>query len=398
MADPNPARVPPTDTGVPCPYKSLPATAYWRRAVGGVAPAEIDPVVAPRFRIGPADRMATAGSCFAQHIARYMMQSGYHYYVPEAGHPLLDQDTRQLFNYGTFSARYGNIYTVRQLLQLLERAYGLRQPVDDLWIRARKGGGTAHIDPFRPYVQPDGFSSLQEYHADRAQHFAAIRQIVEHSDVFVFTLGLTEAWENADDGTVYAICPGCGEGTHQPGQHRFHNFTVAEVSDDLCAAIDFMRARNPALRILLTVSPVPLIATFTDQHVLAATTYSKAVLRVAAQMARERYDCVDYFPSFEIITAAAARGAYYGPDLREVEEVGVAHAMRCFFRNYLQQGATAGATAGTTAGARSGTATPPPAPPPAPPIVSIVSSIAPPPTVSARINTLVCDEERLEDI
>ena len=360
---------------VPCPYKSLPATSYWRRAVSTVPPAEIDPVLHPRFAISATDRMATAGSCFAQHIARYMVKSGFNYFVTEPGHPLLDADTLQAYNYGTFSARYGNIYTVRQMLQLLERTYGLRQPVDDIWPTQDKAGTAHFIDPFRPFVQDGGFLTLPEYHADRAQHFAAIRRIVEDSDVFVFTLGLTEAWENVQDGTVYAICPGCGAGEHRPDQHRFHNFSVTEVTDDLCAAIDFMRARNPALRILLTVSPVPLIATFEAQHVLAATTYSKSVLRVAAQMARDRYDFVDYFPSFEIITSGFSRGAYYAPDLRDVEEAGVAHAMRCFFRNYLQQA---------------------PSVPPAGPVPP--QGDEPPATVSARINTLVCDEERLEDI
>ena len=52
------------------PYGSLPAGASWRRAVAEVLPAEVDPVVAAPFRIGRGDRVATAGSCFAQHIAR----------------------------------------------------------------------------------------------------------------------------------------------------------------------------------------------------------------------------------------------------------------------------------------------------------------------------------------
>lgn len=381
----------------PCPYKSLPAPAYWRRAVSAVPPDQIDPVLHPRFTISPGDRMATAGSCFAQHIARYMMQSGFTYFVTEPGHPLLDQSLLQAYNYGTFSARTGNIYTVRQLLQLLERSYGLRQPVDDIWTATGKAGdhfikaaGDYFIDPFRPFVQDGGFPTLQEYQADRAQHFAAVRRIVEDSDVFVFTLGLTEGWENVQDGTVYAICPGCGAGEHRPDQHRFHNFSVSEVTDDLCAAIDFMRSRNPTLRILLTVSPVPLIATFTDQHVLTATTYSKSVLRVAAGMARDKYDFVDYFPSFEVITAAFSRGAYYAPDLREVEEAGVAHAMRCFFRHYLQQVPSPAPGGGQAA---------PQAKAPRPPTQASLAVADPEAaTVSARINTLVCDEERLEDI
>lgn len=358
-----------SNEAVPCPYKSLPASSYWRKAVAGVAPDQIDPVVAPKFTVSATDRVATAGSCFAQHIARFMTRSGFSYLVTESGHPVLPPDLLAAYNFGTFSARYGNIYTTRQLLQMLERAYGLRQPVDDVWAK-----GAGFVDPFRPFIQPGGFASLEEFRLDRAQHFAAIREIVETADVFVFTLGLTEAWENTNDGTVYAICPGCGEGEHHPGRSRFRNFGPQEVIADLFAAIDFMTERNPAIRILLTVSPVPLIATFEPQHVLVATTYSKSVLRVATQAAIDRYGHVDYFPSYEIITSAFSRGAYFAADLREVEEIGVAHAMRCFSKNYL--GARGQRTTASTL-----------------PTVQPADQ-----SLSAQVNRLVCDEERLEDI
>lgn len=353
---------------VPCPYKSLPATAYWRRGVGGVAAADLDPVTAPRFQLDKSSRIATAGSCFAQHIARYIRNSGGTYLVTEPGHPLLDAARLAAFNYGTFSSRFGNIYTTRQLLQLLQRAYGLRQAVDDVW---REKDGSL-VDPFRPFIQPGGFQSLVEYEADRRQHYAAVRRMVEEADVFVFTLGLTEAWENSTDGMVYGACPGCGAGQHVVGQSRFHNFSLAEVHEDLVASIAFMRERNPGLKVLLTVSPVPLIATFTGQHVLAATTYSKSVLRVAAQMVVESDEGVDYFPSYEIITGGFNRGAYFGPDLRDVEEVGVRHAMRTFFRNYC---------VGMTL-----------------PDSDVASAKAvPAATASQRVNTVVCDEERLDE-
>lgn len=95
---------------------------------------------------------------------------------------------------------------------------------------------------------------------------------------------------------------------------------------------------NPAARILLTVSPVPLIATFEDEHVLTATTYSKSVLRVAAGEAARQSGRVAYFPSYEIITGNFTRGRYYADDLREVREEGVRHVMRLFMAHYAQSG------------------------------------------------------------
>lgn len=47
---------------------------------------------------------------------------------------------------------------------------------------------------------------------------------------------------------------------------------------------------------------------------------------------------VDYFPSYEIITGSYAGGLYYEEDHREVNHLGVAHAMRCFLQNYVDQG------------------------------------------------------------
>jgi hypothetical protein len=80
----------------------------------------------------------------------------------------------------------------------------------------------------------------------------------------------------------------------------------------------------------LTVSPVPLIATYEDQHVLVATTYSKAVLRVAADVVSKADPRICYFPSFEIITGNHARGRYFDDDLRSVTAAGVDHVMSVF--------------------------------------------------------------------
>jgi hypothetical protein len=89
------------------------------------------------------------------------------------------------------------------------------------------------------------------------------------------------------------------------------------------------------VRVLLTVSPVPLVATYEDRHVVVSTTYSKSVLRVAADEVTRQRDFVDYFPSYEIITSSATGRSYYAPDLRDVDDAGVQHVMRCFTRHYV---------------------------------------------------------------
>jgi hypothetical protein len=311
------------------PYRGLPDSAYWRRSVAGQGPA-VDPLVGPFLTLGRADRVATAGSCFAQHIARHLKKSGFNFLVTEDAHPIVPAELAARHAYGQFSARYGNIYTARQLLQLIERAYGAFQPAEDVWAAP---DGARVVDPFRPTIEPDGFASEAELRADRAHHLARVRAMFETLDIFVFTLGLTEGWESAIDGAVFPLCPGVSGGRFDAERHRFHNFRVSEVTADLAAFIARLRRVNPAARIIFTVSPVPLAATMSGNHVLAATTYSKSVLRAAAQEMAEDHEGVFYFPSYEMIAGAPAAARYFAEDMRNVTEAGVAHVMSVFLRH-----------------------------------------------------------------
>jgi hypothetical protein len=150
-------------------------------------------------------------------------------------------------------------------------------------------------------------------------------------DVFIFTLGLTEGFINREDGFAYPVCPGVAGGEFDPDLHIFANESVRDVVANFDAFLTDLRRVNPGSRVVLTVSPVPLITTALDRHVLQSTTYSKAVLRVAAEEIAASHEGVAYFPSYEIITASSNRGSYFAEDLREVREVGVDHVMRLFF-------------------------------------------------------------------
>lgn len=316
------------------PYKSLPNKAFWRRAVAQPAMEAVDPVGVFTLKIEPETRVATAGSCFAQHVARHLAKAGFNYYITEPGHPLITAAVREAHNYGTFSARYGNIYTARQLTQLMKRAYGHFTPLEAPWV-AEDGSVR---DPFRPNVQPGGYVSVAEMEADRAQHLAAVRKMFENLDVFVFTLGLTECWESLQDGAVFPLCPGVEGGEFDPEKYVFRNQSAAEVVADMEEFVSALKKVNPGARIILTVSPVPLMATAQPgAQVLTATTYSKSVLRVAAEMLVQAHDFIHYFPSYEVITGSYNRGAYYADDLRNVTEAGVNHVMRLLLHHATGQ-------------------------------------------------------------
>jgi len=163
-----------------------------------------------------------------------------------------------------------------------------------------------------------------------------VRELFETTEVLVFTLGLTEGWRTTGDGAMLPVCPGCGAGgTFDPERYGFVNFTVAEVLADLEAFCDRFAQINPQARLILTVSPVPLVATFENAHVLEATVYSKSVLRVAAETVVRQRANVHYFASYEMVTMAGTPDAFL-PDRRSVAEATVANVMRVFAEQFCQ--------------------------------------------------------------
>jgi hypothetical protein len=319
------------------PYSSIPPHQRWGAAMVQPAPTDVDPVVEMPFRITREDRIATAGSCFAQHIGRHLAQRGFHSLLTEMAHPIVPDGLAASMQYGVYTARYGNVYTVRQALQLFQRAYGSFVPREEPWT-----DGEGHwFDPFRPAIQPGGFESREELEVDRAQHLGAVRLMFETADVLVFTLGLTETWFSQDDGAVFPVCPGVSGGSFDASRHAFVNVGVEEVVSDLREFLSLARSVRPGLRVILTVSPVPLAATAEPRHVWTSTTYSKSVLRVAAEVVA-REPLTAYFPSYEIVTAPSNRGAYYDEDLRTVRNPGVEHVMRVFFRHLAGEELPAG--------------------------------------------------------
>lgn len=344
------------------PYQGLANHQFWRRTISGIEPFLFDPVTNSKFTIGASDLVATAGSCFAQHISSRLSRLGFNYFIAEPGNHL-PVDQRKALNYGVFSARFGNIYTTRQLLQLFLECFCGRVPFESVW-RLPDG---RFIDALRPQVTPTGFESEESVHFDRAVHLSAVRRMFEECQVFVFTLGLTETWRSRTDGTVFPLAPGVAGGIFDPDAHEFINLDVLEVMTDLDEFLVRLKKVNPNVKVLLTVSPVPLIATFENRNVLVATSYSKSVLRVSAESAYRKYDWVDYFPSYEIIAGNFSNSAYYESDYRSVNALGVDHAMRCFLSNYTEGN-------------------------------SSVVALNPLHSLPSTDSTVVCDEEAIEQI
>lgn len=313
---------------VTSPYQGLESRAFWRSGVAEAGRFPPEDVYRARFPITRDLPIFTAGSCFAQHVGNALRSSGFRVIDAEPLPGGLSPHVKPLaqsYGYGLYSARYGNIYTVRQFLQLIREAHGRFQPADPIWERNGR-----FYDALRPGTEPNGLETPELVQLARERHLKAVRDALGQAGLVVFTMGLTESWQHSESGTVYPTAPGTIAGQMDDSRYSFINFRASQIREDFLAVREELRTINPDIRFLLTVSPVPLTATASDNHVLPATIYSKAVLRTVAGELYEDFDDIDYFPSFEIVSSHASGDGFFAENLRSVTPRGVRRVMRAF--------------------------------------------------------------------
>jgi hypothetical protein len=246
------------------PYDALEPKAFWKLSVAGVE-GEVLPWPAKVFPLSGQDRIATAGSCFAQNVAKYLRAA------PDVS--LMETETLGETD-PVYSGRYGNIYTPRQMTELLDECLS---GTPDLGAPIIRRSDERYVDVFRPFMATNGFDSAKAVLDARAAHLTAIRPVFTDSSIFVFTLGLTEVWcadQGSTPGRAYPVCPGVYSDDHNR-PYTFCNLSFAESLADTTRFLNRLAAVNPGVRVILTVSPVPLTATASGDHVLTATMLSK---------------------------------------------------------------------------------------------------------------------------
>jgi hypothetical protein len=314
------------------PYSELPKSAFWKTGVVQENPYAIEEIYKKKFNVSLKENIATAGSCFAQHNSRHLKNNGYNVLDVEPPPPGLPEDLHQKFGYSMYSARYGNIYTVRQLLQLSQEVAGEWTPQNYIWEKDGK-----FYDALRPAIEPEGFDSSDEVQEHRQFHISRVKELFENLDLFIFTLGLTEMWVHKESGTIYPTAPGTLVGQFDENLYEFKNAQFGEVINDFNKfqnVLKKIRGCKSFAKVLLTVSPVPLTGTASGKHILVSTVYSKSVLRSVAGQLSTTQGHIDYFPSYEIVTNPRMHSIAFSDNLRSIRDETVQNVMKHFFREH----------------------------------------------------------------
>jgi hypothetical protein len=257
------------------------------------------PAVHPRFSLAGARKIFTIGSCFARNIEEKLTA----YDVPT----LRFRPPREEYLEGRSNALL-NEYNPGTMSQRIQNAFGQAALIDDTIVDT--SGGVVDL------LLPTGTPVTRERAFERRREISALYEELASSDAVIITLGLVQAWYDTVSGAYLNRLPPRDVMRTHGDRYVLRVLDVADAFPLLDEAIGTIVSRG--IKVLLTVSPVPLQASLGGGDAVVANCYSKSVLRVCAQELYMKYPLVDYFPSYEIAMSGGLSS--FAPDQVHVRD------------------------------------------------------------------------------
>lgn len=238
------------------------------------------------------------GSCFTEHIGAYL------------------QDRK--FN-ATLNP-YGIVYNPLSIAEALDAlAQGNTPPqATDLFQRDELWHSWAHHSRFS---HPDQQEALRLMRAAYRQGANALHNCTR----LLLTFGSADVFELAESGRVVA------NNHKMPSAYfRQRRLSIAEITEALGSVLERLHARNPGLRVLLSVSPV--------RHLrggLIANQRSKATLLLACEALEKQFDFVHYFPAYELLLDDLRDYRFFAADMIHPSETAVEYVWNYFQEMYF---------------------------------------------------------------
>jgi hypothetical protein len=205
------------------------------------------------------------GSCFADNVSHYLHEAGYNVATK--------QDSV------AHISRFGDgIVNTFAVLQQFQWAWEKKRPTQELW---------------------HGYDAKAHGYDEDIR--VATRRMLDKTDVFIITLGLSEIWYDEPTGEVFWRAVPSDK--FDAKRHKFRVASQYENLQNLHLIVGRIRRYRPEAKIIFTLSPIPLTATFRPMSCIVASSASKANLRSALDefMSLKIDDKVFYFPSYELV-------------------------------------------------------------------------------------------------
>ena len=284
------------------------------------------PHVVPKFKLRREDKFYAIGSCFARGLENALAAQDV---VVESAAPeftRLHPAKSQTSGLG-FTNKYNTYSILNELRWALDP--DAEFPRDSIVPLTKTKWYDPHTNPTLEFVD------LEETLQRRALTQTVTKRI-QTCRAVVITLGLAEVWRDVKADVFVNRTPIPSLFKTEPDRYEFQLSNFAANWLNLEAIHTLLSTfGHPDVHIVVTVSPVPLMNTFSTMDIVVANSWAKSLLRAVAQEWTAAHHNVDYFPSYEIVHNSN-RGEMWEEDLRHVKGQGVQHIMDAFLRNYIE--------------------------------------------------------------
>jgi hypothetical protein len=294
--------------------------SYAARRLGEDVP---DLRVTKRFDIAEGSSIFAMGSCFAREIELALAKANFK--ILSFDDAVMGSDLFQGRN-GDGAGSFLFRYTTASMKMEISRVLGAIDVPDD---KLLVGEPESLLDLNFGGLCVRGNLDLI---AARRRAIKDVGQGLKVADVVVLTLGLTEAWFDTEAGLYINAAPDLPL-LRRSKRFEMHSLTFQENYQNVKDCIALIRAHNPNAKFVITVSPIPLQATFTGKDIVVANMRSKSTLRAVAAAIEEEDDSVLYFPSYEMVMYSKRDFAWKG-DMRHVRRPMVEKIIALFKRTH----------------------------------------------------------------
>lgn len=282
--------------------------------------------VNPKFTLKPDAKVYTIGSCFARNVE---------YHLSRCGIPIADKFKASKNYVDADRANDTALFNRFNVPSIYYEALAISKPS---WLGDRL---ILDIDEKRSY---DAFFSPAQMLGSREGKITIRNDILTYSHEFlknsglvIITLGLSEAVFDNLHQMYLNGAPSLGRWNKKYSNHlEGHFISVDDAIDYLHKTREILTSvARKGLKIIVTVSPVPLESTFDHNDIIVSNALSKSTLRVAAEEFARAYDDVDYYPSYEMAINSDPEFAFLD-DKRHVSTEMVKHIVTAFLRAYYK--------------------------------------------------------------
>lgn len=253
--------------------------------------------VAEDNQLSYATPVVSMGSCFAAH-----MQEKFAYYkLPFFSHP--------------FGTLFHPLAIERSLERVCMRQLFTEEDFfleEDLWLS---------FDLHSQWANTSLTALLDTLNQDMER----LRESLTKTSFLIITLGTAWVYEHLPTGNIVANC-------HKQPQKLFRKrlLLLSEIEASLRHIIQLVQQRQPAIKVIFTVSPVRHLKDGAQENLLSKSLLICAIHQLLGTGGRERSEHLFYFPSYEILMDELRDYRFYKEDMLHPTEQAVQYVWERF--------------------------------------------------------------------